>query len=250
MPAPVQVLVLVVAGAVAGTIGAAGGITSLVSYSALLAVGVPPLQANAANLVAVVACGPGSVLTSRRELARARGGLPAMLAVAAGGAAAGSVLLLVTPPGVFGAVVPWLVALAALLLLAQPRLTGLARARPRGAAALLAPLLGLVSVYGGYFGAGAGIMVLTLLLVAVDDRLPEANAVKNVLLGGSALVSAVVLVAAGPVPWAAVAPLAVGLFGGGALGPVVARRLPAPVVRTGVAVLGLGLAAALAVRSG
>lgn len=248
MPVIVESVLLVVAGVVAGAIGAAGGITSLVSYSVLLAIGLPPLPATAANLVAAVAAGPGSALTSRRELTAIRHALAPMLAVAAVSAAAGSVLLLATPPGVFARIVPFLIALASCALLLQPRLTrraGPAPERPRASTWLL---LGLVWVYAGYFGAGSGVLLLAVLLVLVDDRLPEANAAKNVLLGVTALVSAVVLVLGGPVPWAAVVPLAVGLLGGSAIGPLLVRRLPARFVRWAVAGFGLVLAVVLWTR--
>jgi len=243
---PGESIVLIAAGVVAGTVGAAGGITSLVSYSALLAVGVPPLSANVANLVAGVACWPGSALTSREELRRTRHHVARGLPVAGVGAATGSVLLIVTPPGVFARLVPFLVAFASLALLAQPWLTALARPH----ASLAQVLVGVVSVYSGYFGAGSGILLLAVLLVLVDDRLPDANAIKNMLLGIASVASAVVFVVAGPVAWAAVAPLAVGLLAGSAVGPVVARRLPARVLRVAVAVLGLGLAVELWLRPG
>ena len=239
-------IVLIAAGVVAGTIGAAGGITSLVSYSALLAVGVPPLPANVANLVAGVACWPGSALTSREELRRTRRHLARGLPVAGVGAAAGSVLLLVTPPGVFARLVPFLVAFASLALLAQPWLT--ARARQHATPAQVP--IGVVAVYAGYFGAGSGILLLAVLLVLVDDRLPEANAIKNMLLGAATLASAVVFVVAGPVDWTAVVPLAAGLFAGSAAGPVIARRVSPRALRWAVASLGLGLAVALWWRQG
>jgi uncharacterized membrane protein YfcA len=246
---PVESVVLVVAGLVAGTIGAAGGITSLVSYSALLAVGVPPLQANVTNLVAAVACWPGSASTSRRELVTTRGSLTWMLPVAACAAGVGSLLLLVTPPGVFSRVVPFLVAVASLALLVQPWLTGQAARRPERARLLAWPLAGLVSIYAGYFGAGSGVMLLALLLVLVDDRLPEANAIKNMLLGVMSLVSAAVFVVVSPVDWAAAAPLAIGLFGGSAIGPVIVRRLPARAIRWAVVALGFALAVELWLRT-
>ena len=243
-------IVLVAAGAVAGVIGAAGGITSLVSYSALLAVGVPPLPANVANLVAAVACWPGSALTSRRELAGTGRAMTRGLPVAGCAAAAGSALLLSTPVVVFIRVVPFLVAAASLALLVQPWLTVRTR-RPTSRADPLAwPLVGAVSIYSGYFGAGSGIMLLVVLLVLVDDRLPEANAIKNMLLGVASLASAAVFVFAGPVEWAVVAPLAVGLFAGSTVGPIVTRRVPATAVRWAVAALGLVLAVELWLRPG
>lgn len=240
---------LVAAGVVAGAIGAAGGITSLVSYSALLAVGASPVVANVSNLVAGVACWPGSALTSRHELSPNRKHLRIALPLAGGAAAAGAVLLLNTPPGVFARVVPFLVALAAVTLLAQPRLSAYARARPRWMRRLVWPLVAAVSSYAGYFGAGSGIMLLTLLLVLVDDRLPEANALKNMLLGATAVASAVVFTLAGPVDWTITTPLALGLLLGSAIGPVITRRLPGRAVRWAVAVLGLCLAVELWVRA-
>lgn len=245
---PVAASLLVAAGAVAGVVGTAGGITSLVSYPALLAVGLPPLTANVANLVALVACWPGSALTSRRELAGAGRWLARGLPVAAAGATAGAVLLLTTPPGVFSRVVPFLVAGGSLALLLAPALTARVGGR-RGRASAL-PLVALVSVYSGYFGAGAGVLLLALLLVLVDDRLPEANAMKNMLNGVSTVAAATVLVLAGPVDWTAVAPLAVGLFAGSLAGPVVARRLPARAVRWLSAGLGFALAVRLALTAG
>ena len=238
-------MVLVVAGAVAGMIGAAGGITSLVSYSALLAVGLAPLPANVANLVAAVACWPGSALTSRRELASTGHAMGPGLPVAAFAAGAGSALLLSTPPGVFTQVVPFLVAAASLALVLQPRLTARARLPANRSNPVAWPLVGAVSIYSGYFGAGSGIMLLVVLLVLVDDRLPEANAIKNMLLGVASLASSAVFVLAGPVEWAVVVPLAVGLFAGSTVGPVIARRVSATAVRWAVAALGLALAVTL-----
>lgn len=244
-----QSLVLALAGVAAGALGAAGGITSLVSYSALLAVGLPPLPATVANLVAVVGSGPGAALTSRSELRSVAAPLRKALPSAILAAAAGSLLLLLTPPGVFSLIVPYLVALASLALLLQPRLTAAAAREPTRIRSLTLPLLGLVSLYSGYFGAGSGIMLLALLLVVVDDRLPEANAMKNVLVAVMALVSAVVFAVATPIEWMAVVPLAIGLFAGSTTGPVIARHLPPSLVRWGVAALGFFLAADLWLNS-
>ena len=244
-----QSIVLLAAGAVAGAVGAAGGITSLVSYSALLVVGVPPLPAAVGNLVAAVALGPGSALTSRRELANTRRSLVRGLPVAAGGATAGALLLLSTPPGIFSRVVPFLVLTGSLALLAQPWLTARLAQRQLRTGIVAWPLIGLVSIYLGYFAAGSGVMLLTVLLVLVEERLPEANAVKNMLVGVGALASATVLALTGPVDWTAVAPLAVGLLGGSTVGPIIARSVPSAVVRWVVSALGLLLAVELWLRA-
>src|ERR1700761_1496098 len=214
-------LFLIGAGAVAGLVGTAGGITSLVSYPALLLVGIAPLQANIANLVALVACWPGSAAASQPEL-RGRG--PWLLrwgVVAAVGGAAGSVLLLVTPPGVFSRVVPFLVAAGSLALLAQPWLAARSSGESdAGWGRLLLPAgLLVVSLYNGYFGAGSGVLLLALLLLTADPVLARANALKNMLVGAASITSAVLFASVTHVDWPAVAALAAGLFAGSLAGP-------------------------------
>ena len=247
MTGATEFVALVAAGALAGTVGAAGGVTSLVSYPALLAVGVPPLPANVVNLVAGVACWPGSALTSRRELAGAQGSLRRGLPVAAAGSAVGALLLLSTPPGAFTRIVPFLVAIGSLALLVQPWLSPMI-VRKGDRPAVVWPVIGLVSVYGGYFGAASGIMLLTALLVLHERRLPEANAIKNMLIGAGAVVAAAIFVLLGPVEWSAVAPLAIGLFAGSAVGPIITRSVPWGIVRWVVGLLGLTLAFTLWLR--
>ncbi|MGA2014320.1 MAG: sulfite exporter TauE/SafE family protein [Solirubrobacteraceae bacterium] len=242
---------LVLAGAVAGLIGSAGGITSLVSYPALLAVGLPALTANVVNNVALVGCWPGSALASRPELRGTGSWLRRWAAVAAAGGAAGAGLLLATPPGLFARIVPLLVAAGSLALPFEPRLRAWRHRRgdPDHRLALSAGLVAL-SVYNGYFGAGSGVMILTLLLVLVDHRLPNANALKNMLIGAASLVSATIFALSGAVDWSAAAPLALGMLSGSRVGPVVARRLPAGMVRGLIVLLGLGLAIDLWLRPG
>lgn len=262
------------AGVVAGIVGTAGGITSLVSYPALLAAGLPVLPANIANIVALVACWPGSALASRPELAGRGRWLLRWGGVAAAGGAVGAGLLLSTPSQAFARVVPFLVAAGALALLVQPRLAALRRgpgagggdgaAEGRGGdgdrgagqsggagrrAALFGGLVAL-SAYNGYFGAGAGVMTLALMLLAVEPHLATANALKNMLIGAASVVSALIFVVVGPVDWAAVVPLSLGLFAGSTIGPRLARRIPARVLRWLVALLGLSLAIKLWVAPG
>jgi uncharacterized membrane protein YfcA len=237
------------AGVGAGIVGTAGGITSLVSYPALLAVGVGPLPANVANLVAAVACWPSSALASRRELSGSGRWFARTLPVAATAGGVGSLLLIATPPGAFDHIVPWLVMAGAVTLLLQPRLT-----RRRGDAGPVRPVtlawwVAAVSVYGGYFGAGSGIMLLAVTMILYEPRLPHANAIKNMLVGAAAVASAVVFVVHGPVAWSAVLPLAAGLLIGSLLGPVAARRLPAAAARWTAAALGIALAVDLFVQT-
>ena len=240
-------LFLAAAGAVAGLVGTAGGITSLVSYPALLLAGVAPLQANIANLVALVACWPGSAVASQPEL-RGRGPwLRRWGVVAAVGGAAGSVLLLATSPGVFARVVPFLVASGSLALLGQPWLAARPSWRPdAGWGRLLLPCgVVLLSCYNGYFGAGSGVLTLALLLLTTEPLLATANALKNMVVGAATITSAALFAVLTQVAWGAVAPLALGLFAGSLAGPWVARRLPAPVLRWLVAICGLALAVRL-----
>jgi uncharacterized protein len=234
---------LVLAGAAAGLIGSAGGITSLVSYPALLAVGLPALSANVANNVALVGCWPGSALASKPELHGQASWLSRWTVLTAVGGAAGAGLLLSTPSALFARVVPFLVAAGSLALLFEPRIRTW-RERRDGQDHKLALPAGLVvlSVYNGYFGAGAGVMILTLLLVLVDPDLPIANALKNMLIGAASLVSATIFALSGSVDWSAAVPLGLGMLVGSRIGPLVARRLPAGLLRGLIVLLGMALA--------
>jgi uncharacterized protein len=241
----VRELFLAGAGALAGMVGTAGGITSLVSYPALLLAGIAPLQANVVNIVALVACWPGSAVASRPELAGRGAWLRRWGVVAALGGTVGSVLLLVTPAGVFGQVVPFLVVAGSLALLLQPGIAAWQERRPapgRGGALLLAGGLFALSVYNGYFGAGSGVLLLALLLLTTEPALVEANALKNMVVGAATITSAILFAVFARVDWAAVAPLAAGTFAGSLIGPRLARRLPPALLRWLVALTGLALA--------
>ncbi len=248
---PADAVLLLGAGAIAGVVGTAGGITSVISYPALLSVGIPALPANATNIVALVACWPGSALTSRPELRGKASWLRRWALIAAAGGAVGAGLLVSTPAGVFGRVVPFLLTLASFCLLLQPRLsTWRERYIDRGSRFLLPSGLFLVSMYNGYFGAGAGVMVLALLLLTVDRHMARANALKNMLVGVATVVSAVTIVVFGAVDWTAAVALALGMFVGSTVGPRVARRIPGNILRWLVALTGLGLAVRLWIAPG
>ena len=143
------------------------------------------------------------------------------------GGVAGAVLLLVTPAGVFERIAPFLVALAAVALLIQPRVAG-KQGRHSGKSGRFLAHCGLLAVwvYDGYWGAGAGVMTLAVLLLTVETQLTHANAFKNVLLGVADIACSVVFVLCGPVRWAAVVPLALGFLAGSRVGPPLARRIP------------------------
>lgn len=238
---------LLTAGFGAGLVGSVAGLASLLSYPALLAVGLPPLAANVSNTVALVFSGVGSALGSRVELRGQAPRLRPLGAAALAGGATGAALLLLTPASAFETVVPLLVLVASVLVLLAPSPSELAELTVSGAGPRLMLGIFAVGIYGGYFGAAAGVMMLALLLTATRESTVRLIAAKNALLGLSNGVAAVAFVLLGPVLWAAVLPLGLGFFLGGRLGPTIARRAPARLLRTLVGVTGVALAAYLAV---
>ncbi len=247
MPGAAQVVFLVVAGTVAGVIGTAGGITSLVAYPALLAVGVPPLTANLTNSVALLGSGFSSSLRAGPDVSGHRRTLRGWVPSAVLFSALGAVLLVATPSSVFDWIVPFLVAAGSVLLLAEPVIDR----RRGGGLPRYAVVAGasLVALYNGYFGAGSGILLVALLLLSTEPVLHRAIALKNVVLFVADLLPAVLFAVVGPLAWSAMWPLGVGAVLGGLIGPTVARRVPAGILRTLVGVSGLVLAGYLLVRA-
>lgn len=241
-----DLLLLVVAGFGAGIVGFVTGLASIVSYPALLAVGLPPIAANVTNTVAMVAVGVGATANSLRELADTGPKLWRWAAVCAAGGLAGALLLLWAPEDSFETVVPYLVAMAAIALLAQPRIRKLAG--DREFPVLFPAALAAVSVYGGYFGAGAGVIFLALTLICTTTSVWRATILKSFLLGVANLVAAVIFAFSGHVHWGAAAAMALGALAGGWCGPPVVKVIPPTVLRVVVAAAGLGLAGWLAVR--
>jgi uncharacterized membrane protein YfcA len=241
-PSVAHLVFLAVAGVAAGILGTAGGITSLIAYPALLAVGIPPLSANVTSSIALLGSGLGSTLGSRPELRGHGATLRRWVPIAMVGAVAGALLLLVTPPGVFAWIVPFLVAGAGVLLLFQPRITRWHSARdvPIATPFVVAAILA-VTIYDGYFGAGSGVLMIAVLLILIDHDLARANALKNVILFVADLLPAVLFAIAGPVVWAAVLPLAAGALLGGLIGPRLMRHAPKGILRVAIAILALGL---------
>ena len=162
--------------------------------------------------------------------------------------AVGATLLLIGPADTFEGLVPYLIASASVLLLLSPRLRAIRtkRSTPASQRNVLVPVgLSFTCLYGGYFGAAAGVMILALLLFATDKTLPAANALKNLLLGVANAVASVGFLIFADVRLAAVVPLGLGCVVGGRLGPAIVRRVPPAVLRTVIAVAGLGLASKL-----
>lgn len=246
---PGTAALLASAGLLAGGVNAVAGGGSLISFPALLAAGYPPVTANVTNTVALVPGYVGSVAGGRAELRGESGRLRSLGLVSVVGAVVGSVLLLTTPSQVFRAVVPFLILLGCALLLAQPRLARRMQARgdERRSPLLLVGVL-LASVYGAYFGAGLGVVLLGLLGVFLAEPLARVNALKNVL---STVVNVVALVAFGlfgPVAWEAVLVIATASLAGGYLGGSVASRIPANALRAAVVAYGVVVAVILLVQ--
>ncbi|MGH8895115.1 MAG: sulfite exporter TauE/SafE family protein, partial [Actinomycetes bacterium] len=219
---------------------------SMVSYPALLAAGLSPVAANVTNTVAITASGVGSALGARPEL-RGQADLLRRLGLAClAGGLLGGVLLLVTPAEAFENVVPGFIAGASVAVLARPQAHPEAVRGRTGTAAQTGGIF-LAAVYGGYFGAAAGVMMLAILSVTTSATLARDIALKNVLLLLANLVAAAFFVVAAPVDWGSAVPLGTGFFVGGRLGPAVVRRAPATPLRLFIALSGLVVAATLAV---
>lgn len=239
-----DVLWLFLAGVLAGVVSVVASLASLVSYPALLAVGLPPLAANVTNTTALVFVGFGSAAGSRPELAGQRRRLLRFGVLNAIGGAAGAALLL-TPASAFEAAVPGLIAGASVVLLLGPRLRG--GPGDRESSPLLQAGVLAVAVYTGYFGAAGGVLVLAVLTALLDLPLARTIAIKNVISAVANAVAALAFALFGPVDWTAVAPLALGFFAGGWIGPGLVRRLPAGPLRVFIALCGLGIAVKLGI---
>ena len=251
-----QFVVLLLAGIGGGLTGSIAGLASLMTYPALLATGVPPLTANITNTVALVLNSVGSVSASRPEL-RGQGRRLVPLGVAAVlGGTTGAVLLLLTPSSAFERLVPILIAAASAAILVQrpPRELAAEGAReharhPDRDQRWLPAAVFAIAIYGGYFGAAAGVLMLATFLLATGEGVPRSNALKNVVLGIANGVAAIGYVVFASVAWASALPLAIGLFIGGSLGPRIVRRVPQTALRRVIAAAGLGLAVVLAVKA-
>lgn len=233
---------LFAAGIGGGLAGSIAGLASVSTYPALLLVGLPPVTANVTNTVALVFNAVGSIAGSRPELAGKRAELVRLVPFGIAGGAAGAALLLTIPAEGFENAVPVLLAASALVI-ALPRRADVEPARPSAARSILIGVaLFSICVYGGFFGAAAGVLMLALFLRLGTHTLPEANATKNVVLGAANLVAAVTFIAVSPVAWSAVVPMALGCLLGARLGPVVVRRAPAGPMRLIIAAATLALA--------
>lgn len=245
---PLAALSVAVAGLVAGAVNTVVGSGSLVTFPTLLAVGLHPVLANVSNTVGLVPGSFGGVVAYRRELGGQRRRVLTLAAASTVGGVVGGVLLLALPGDVFKRVVPILILLACVLMAVQPRVARWLAARgersPHGGAPLVAGVLA-TGVYGGYFGAAQGVILIALLAVFIDDDLQRLNGVKNVLALVANLVAGVLFIAVTHVDWAAAGLVAAGAVVGSQVGGVAGRKLSTRTLRSIVVCVGLVVSAVL-----
>jgi hypothetical protein len=238
-----EAVAIFAAGAAAGTINTIVGSGTLLTFPVLLAFGYEPVTANVSNTIGLV---PGSIAGAygyRAELEGERRRVLWLAVASLAGGIVGAVLLLVLPASAFNAIVPVFIAAALVLVVVQPWLTRRVAGRhdhPLRARGVLPLSLFTIGVYGGYFGAAQGILLLAVLGLSLSESLQRINGIKNVLAGLTNAVAGIVFVlAASHVSWAVAGLLAAGSVLGGHLGARVGRRLPPPVLRGAIVVVGI-----------
>jgi hypothetical protein len=238
----VEVVLLIVAGLAAGAVNAIAGGGSLITFPTLIAIGLPPVAANVTNSIAVCPGYLSSVVGSRADLGGQGRWLRTLIPTCVVGAVLGCGLLLGTPARAFEVVVPFLVLAAAATLAFQRRLRNLV-GHPRTVAArrqavTVHAVVFVGAIYGGYFGAALGVMLVAALALVLDESLNRINALKNVLSATAGVVTVVVFAIFGPVHWGAALTLAPATVIGGYAGARLARRLPAPLLRALIVAFG------------
>ncbi|WP_280235029.1 sulfite exporter TauE/SafE family protein [Nocardia cyriacigeorgica] len=237
-------LAVFAAGVAAGGINTIVGSGTLITFPVLLAIGYPPVTANVSNTVGLVPGSVSGVIGYRRELA---GQGPRLLRLGVAsllGAITGAVALLTMPEQAFKAIVPVLIIAALVLVVVQPRLAAWVRSRrdadtaPEHGGPVLFGSIYATGIYGGYFGAAQGVLLIGLLGVFVHDELQRLNAVKNMLALLVNAVSAAIFIVVADIAWEAVVLIAAGSIIGGQLGARVGRKLSPTVLRAVIVVVG------------
>jgi uncharacterized membrane protein YfcA len=245
----IELLAVVAAGVAAGAVNTIVGSGSLITYPVMVLLGVPPVSANIANTVGLV---PGSMAGAwgyRDKLQDQRGLLIRLGAASIVGAIGGAVLLTQLPKGAFVLVVPVLILTAALLVGLKPLIVKRTRPEAGPRWGQLVFWVFLSGVYGGYFSAAQGVILLGLLGLFLTSGLQEQNAVKNVLQALVNVVAAVFFVTIGDVAWQYAVPVAIGSLVGARVGAVIAKRIPARNFRIGIVVFGIIIAIVMAVMA-
>jgi uncharacterized membrane protein YfcA len=241
-----EALAVLLGGVWAGTINTVVGSGTLVSFPILVAVGLPPVTANVSNTIGLV---PGSLTGAwgyRRELRGQGHRLRWLMPATTLGGTIGAVLLLRLPESAFEAVVPVLIGLGVVLVMLGPRISRWMVAHhesrggvpERGAWWVWPAVLG-TGVYGGYFGAAQGVLLMAIFGIGIDDHVQRHNAIKNVLAALVNAVAAAVFIAVADVDWWAVLLLAVGAIIGGLIGASIGRRLSPTLMRAVIVVVGV-----------
>lgn len=249
-----EAVLVTLAGVAAGTINTVVGSGTLITFPTLLAFGIPPVTANVSNTVGLVPGSMSGVLGYRRELVGQRARVLRLGSASLVGGVVGALLLLVLPSSAFDAIVPALILLGVLLVVFGPRIQrGVAsRAEARGGIPdhgvwWVWPAVAAAGVYGGYFGAAQGVLLIAILGIGVADSMQRHTATKNVLALIVNGVAAVVFIAVADIDWEVAGLIALGSVVGGQLGATVGRRLPPTLLRAVITVVGLVALAALLV---
>ena len=248
-----EVVALLAAGIAAGAINAVVGSGTLITFPTLLALGYPAVLANVSNNIGLVPGSASGAWAYRRELSGQKARVMRLASCSVAGGIIGAILLLELPASAFDAIVPVLILLAVALVIVGPRLNRMIAARRdgthapvHGGTAVLAATF-FCGIYGGYFGAAQGILLMAFLGILLDEQMQRLNAVKNVLAGLVNLVAAVVFILSTEVAWDAVAVIAIGSTIGGQLGGMYGRRLSPAVLRGIIVVVGTTAAVRLIV---
>jgi uncharacterized membrane protein YfcA len=243
-----EALLIGLAGLAAGTINTVVGSGTLITFPTLLAFGVPPVTANVSNTIGLVPGSLSGAIGYRRELAGQRSRVVRLAVASLVGGLAGGVLLLVLDEDAFAAIVPALILLGLFLVVFQPRISAWVARRhealgtgPRGVTGAwwVWPAVLVTGVYGGYFGAAQGVLLMAVMGIGIAESLQRLNAVKNVLALLVNAVAGALFAVVADVDWRVVALIGVGSIIGGQVGATVGRRLPDPVLRVTIVVVGL-----------
>ncbi len=247
---PAEYALVGAAAFVAGLINAVAGGGSLLTFPALVGVGLPPVVASLTNTVALCPGYLGATIAQRKLLADQKARMWRVLPAGAVGGVVGALLLLYTDPRAFDVIVPFLILFAVALLALQDRLRRWLEARGsvERAAAWAALPVGLGGIYGGYFGAGLGVILLASLAVVHADSLTRINALKQSVSLVVNTAAAVVFVFSKQVDWPICGVMLVASLGGGALGGAIASKVKPTVLRWMVVVGGTSVAIAMFAR--
>ncbi|MFC7727866.1 sulfite exporter TauE/SafE family protein [Nocardioides sp. GCM10028917] len=243
---PLEAVLIALAGVAAGTINTVVGSGTLITFPTLLAFGVPPVTANVSNTVGLVPGSMSGVFGYRRELAGQGARVLRLGTASLLGGVAGALLLLRLPSSAFDAIVPALIALGVVLVVLGPRIqrSVAARAESRGGIPdhgvwWVWPAVAAAGVYGGYFGAAQGVLLMAILGIGVADSMQRHTATKNVLALIVNAVAALVFIVVADIDWTVAGLIAIGSVIGGQIGATVGRRLPPVLLRAVIATVGV-----------